>query len=436
MSWLASTIEKYLNKSRLDTQKYLQLQAALLEDATERHLLRLLVDGMKLSDSIPVSNQILVYKLAQMKLACKYKAFVCECSGIELVPWENQAHAFVKILSYQKDLMDGTLCTKDNPTLASADGRQRVLTSIVGHIKRCILLNVETNMEVVPLFPCNVNEPRLLHFVSPVLSKVLQGVERVLPIGAKDGRIRLPLYIPAYHAQLPQASLQDGIAELYNSWIEGPTYTVAPITVEVDVQGTTLYLDPVSLGIVARLVLFCVLKYGSLNIFTRLRVDVELMFKYAIQPVTANERIMELVAFQLTRGELNPWVFLPGAYANKQLATLLNAVTKTTSAFFAKPIAADTSDQESDSEEEPEKTEDNRQQTTEKPTLVEEKKQQSKDTTARVISRVPVVAYSYLVRITDLNGAHRLLSVHDDEVESSAPVARDAIKKYCKYLLT
>jgi hypothetical protein len=203
-------------------------------------------------------------------------------------------------------------------------------------------------MEVVPLFPCNVNEPRLLHFVSPVLSKVLQGVERVLPLGAKDGRIRLPLYIPAYHAQLPQASLEDGIAELYNSWIEEPTYTRAPITVEVDVQGTTLYLDSVSLGIVARLVLFCVLKYGSLNIFTRLRVDVELMFKYAIQPVTANERIMELVAFQLTRGELNPWVFLPGAYANKQLATLLNAVTKTTSAFFAKPIAADTSDQESD----------------------------------------------------------------------------------------
>jgi hypothetical protein len=111
-------------------------------------------------------------------------------------------------------------------------------------------------------------------------------------------------------------------------------------------------------------------------------------------------------------------------------------VTKTTSAFFAKPIAADASDQESDSDEEPEKTEDNRQQTTEKPTLVEEKKQQSKDTTARVISRVPVVAYSYLVRITDLNGAHRLLSIHDDEVESSAPVARDAIKKYCKYLLT
>lgn len=430
MSWYAKQTEQYLLSSRRQTLEYLANLVRNIDNKIQQHVLRLMLDGIKLQDSIAITNQMLFYKLSLLRVLCKHQAFLCETSGVELLPWENQAANAVKLLMHPGQLLESTICTKDNVELNDSQGKQRALSALIGHVKRCILLNIETDMELVPLFQCNVSEPRLLHFVTPVLRNILKNVRTIVPLQTDDDRVRMRLDTKSYRHTLPSGSIDDSLGELYNVWIaDSDLLQRETIEMYVDSHGTRLYLDHVSLGIVSRLLLFCVLKYGSLTIFPRLQLDVQLLCSYAKSKITVQERIMELCFFQMTGGELNPWIFFPVDYVNKRMEPILSSITSQVSAVTSGLTQTTEHSQQESSDNASDLFESKSADDPDAETPAEAEKK------AKVIARVPDTTYIYTVTLKDPTGNLEIVQVHENDLEDTEPCVKRAVARYVRLQL-
>jgi len=407
--WEAADVDRYLKNSKHAQMAYLKerVQSSNVDQST-KDITNIVTESMAMMALNGAPNLHFSYKITELKVALQQEAFIVQASGIELVPKEVQQKQVVRHASFMDDLMNCTVCTKENPALNCEAGRKSFLMVFTLLMKRCALLCVETDMVCVPMFPCVVNEPRLLTFLSPMMQQLLKSVAFIMPARTKDKSVdRIRLHGKGVRKVFKFGKKPELTVEgLYNPWILAPELLQdSEPEVFVDADITTLYLDPITLGIVARTLLFCAVKYGTLAIFPTLRLNTRFLAEYAeAGAVTPFELMMELVYSRMTGGELNPWVVCHTHSVNLKLSKAISSVSNARDAYNAKPI-------------EP-----------------EEKGSPSAIDKPMVVSKTPDVRYTYTVKVKK-NKSFDLLTVKDNELDKVDQAVRDAIKKHDRFTI-